>query len=160
MFNPSNAELNPICHFLALLRARHILHVSSGRVIDETLHYCSRYWGNRLLRTAEVWFDGIVGTSRLPSALRRGVCVFTKVSRVLQPTVPLLRSRFGMYRWIYHPAHTTRPTPRYLLAGGCRNLFYNYHWSEILMCSICDHNATFQLQEVSANWLLIMARIE
>ena len=26
--NPSNAELNPICHLLALLGARHILHIS------------------------------------------------------------------------------------------------------------------------------------
>jgi len=28
LFNPLNAELNPICHFLALLGAHHILHVS------------------------------------------------------------------------------------------------------------------------------------
>jgi len=27
--NPLNAELNPICHLLALLEAHHILHVSS-----------------------------------------------------------------------------------------------------------------------------------
>jgi len=31
-FNPLNAELNPICHLLALLRAHHILHVSRIRV--------------------------------------------------------------------------------------------------------------------------------
>ena len=30
--NPSNAELNPTCHFLALLGAHHILHVSRVRV--------------------------------------------------------------------------------------------------------------------------------
>jgi len=30
--NPLNAELNPICHLLALLGARHILHVSVLRV--------------------------------------------------------------------------------------------------------------------------------
>jgi len=30
--NPLNAELNPICHFLALLGARHILRVSRIRV--------------------------------------------------------------------------------------------------------------------------------
>jgi hypothetical protein len=29
---PLNAELNPICHFLALLGAHHILHVSRIRV--------------------------------------------------------------------------------------------------------------------------------
>ena len=30
--NPSNAELNPICHLLALLGAHHIFHVSVLRV--------------------------------------------------------------------------------------------------------------------------------
>jgi hypothetical protein len=30
--NPLNAELNPICHLLALLRAYHIFHVSGLRV--------------------------------------------------------------------------------------------------------------------------------
>jgi hypothetical protein len=32
LFNPLNAELNPICHLLALLGAHHILHVSGSRV--------------------------------------------------------------------------------------------------------------------------------
>jgi len=31
-FKPLNAELNPICHMLALLGAHHILHVSRVRV--------------------------------------------------------------------------------------------------------------------------------
>ena len=31
-FNPLKAELNPICHLLALLGARHIFHVSGLRV--------------------------------------------------------------------------------------------------------------------------------
>jgi hypothetical protein len=30
--NPLNAELNPICHLLALLAAHHIFHVSGIRV--------------------------------------------------------------------------------------------------------------------------------
>jgi hypothetical protein len=30
--NPLNAELNPVCHLLALLGAHHILHVSRIRV--------------------------------------------------------------------------------------------------------------------------------
>jgi len=30
--NPLNAELNPICHLLALLRAHHILHISRIRL--------------------------------------------------------------------------------------------------------------------------------
>jgi hypothetical protein len=38
-FNPLNTELNPICHFLALLGAHHILHVSRIRVkITEANH--------------------------------------------------------------------------------------------------------------------------
>ena len=32
MINPLNAELNPICHLLALLESHHILHVSRVRV--------------------------------------------------------------------------------------------------------------------------------
>ena len=32
LFNPLNAELNPICHLLALLGAHHIFHVSGLRV--------------------------------------------------------------------------------------------------------------------------------
>jgi hypothetical protein len=31
--NPLNAELNPICHLLALLGAHHILHFSRIRVL-------------------------------------------------------------------------------------------------------------------------------
>ena len=38
-FNPLNAELNPICHLLALLGAHHFLHVSRIRVnIHGSLH--------------------------------------------------------------------------------------------------------------------------
>jgi hypothetical protein len=32
VFSPLNADLNPICHLLALLGAHHILHVSRIRV--------------------------------------------------------------------------------------------------------------------------------
>jgi hypothetical protein len=32
LFNPLNAELNPICHFLTLLGAHPILHISRIRV--------------------------------------------------------------------------------------------------------------------------------
>jgi len=38
VFNPSNAELNPICHLLALLGAHHILHISRIRVKLITIH--------------------------------------------------------------------------------------------------------------------------
>jgi hypothetical protein len=33
--NPLNADLNPICHLLALLGAHHILHVSRIRVKEQ-----------------------------------------------------------------------------------------------------------------------------
>jgi len=36
-FNPLNAKLNTICHLLALVGARHILHVSGVRVNDWNL---------------------------------------------------------------------------------------------------------------------------
>jgi hypothetical protein len=35
-FNPLNAELNPICHLLALFGAHHIFHVSKIRVKENT----------------------------------------------------------------------------------------------------------------------------
>jgi hypothetical protein len=35
--NPLNAELNPICHLLALLGAHNILHVSGVRVKDKVI---------------------------------------------------------------------------------------------------------------------------
>ena len=35
LISPLNAELNPICHLLALLGVHHILHVSRIRVKEE-----------------------------------------------------------------------------------------------------------------------------
>jgi hypothetical protein len=35
--NPSNSELNPICHLLALLGAHHIFHISGLRVNNKSL---------------------------------------------------------------------------------------------------------------------------
>jgi len=42
VFNPLNAELNTICHLLALLGAHHILHVSRIRV---------KYWWHQIKGT-------------------------------------------------------------------------------------------------------------
>ena len=42
-FNPLNAELNPICHLLALLEAHYILHVSRIRVNRLTLYVTCAY---------------------------------------------------------------------------------------------------------------------
>ena len=41
--NPLNAELNPICHLLALLGAHHFLHVSRIRVKSLTLKLLMSY---------------------------------------------------------------------------------------------------------------------
>ena len=43
IFNPLNAELNPICHFLALLGVHHFLHVSRIRVKSLTLGLLMSY---------------------------------------------------------------------------------------------------------------------
>jgi hypothetical protein len=53
--NPLNAELNPVCHLLALLGAHHILHISRMRVklISSALPSCSLQW----TLTAMDWFN-------------------------------------------------------------------------------------------------------
>ena len=43
VFNPLNAELNPICYFLALLGAHHFLHVSRITVKSLTLRLLISY---------------------------------------------------------------------------------------------------------------------
>jgi len=48
--NPLNAELNPICHLLALLGAHHILHVSRIRVnIRLSVNIFNKSGGNHFL---------------------------------------------------------------------------------------------------------------
>jgi hypothetical protein len=64
--NPLNAELNPICHLLALLGAHHILHVSRIRV--NVLAVLVRAWtpecSDRCILLSfscippDYWFDG------------------------------------------------------------------------------------------------------
>ena len=44
--NPLNAELNPICHLLALLGVHHFLHVSKIRVKSLTLRLLMSYIHN------------------------------------------------------------------------------------------------------------------
>jgi len=50
-FNPLNAELNPICHMLALLGAHHILHVSRIRV-KYRVEFCT----TKILSVLEISF--------------------------------------------------------------------------------------------------------
>jgi hypothetical protein len=49
-FNPLNAELNPICHLLALLGAHRILHVSRIRV-----NYRTPGWATHLADLQATW---------------------------------------------------------------------------------------------------------
>jgi hypothetical protein len=61
--NPSKAELNPICHLLALVEAHHILHVSRIRVTTE-MHNCwfdshseASQHGNDIFRNTVFYFN-------------------------------------------------------------------------------------------------------
>ena len=48
-YNPSNTELNPICHLLALLGTHHILHVSRVRVKGLITVYNTKFYENSQL---------------------------------------------------------------------------------------------------------------
>ena len=58
VFNPLNAELNPMCHLLALLGAHHILHISRIRVksTNPQLHLSNIYQGFSLSYRA-YWYN-------------------------------------------------------------------------------------------------------
>jgi len=43
---PFNAELNPICHLLTLIGARHILNISRIRVNVKILYMCISWYTN------------------------------------------------------------------------------------------------------------------
>jgi hypothetical protein len=53
-FNPLRAELNPICHLLALLGAHHIFHVS-GLKVNLRKKIVKYYILSIALRGAETW---------------------------------------------------------------------------------------------------------
>jgi len=56
IFNPLNAELNPICHLLALLGAHHILHISRIRVKNSLKLSWFPYTYSALWPSAEMVF--------------------------------------------------------------------------------------------------------
>jgi len=58
-FNPLNAELNPICHLLALLGAHPILHVSRIRVNFLYAVTATRWKFKFLGRERHLYSDGI-----------------------------------------------------------------------------------------------------
>jgi hypothetical protein len=65
-FNLLNAELNPICHLLALLGAHHILHISKIRVKDNNcalLGYYAASGGNFLSTFRKTYQRGCPETS-------------------------------------------------------------------------------------------------
>jgi len=55
--NPLNAKLNPICHWLALLRAHHILHVSRIRVKENIKTSATDSLGMHEIKKYKPWFD-------------------------------------------------------------------------------------------------------
>jgi len=59
IINPLNAELNPICHLLALLGAQHIFHVSRIRVKDQPKRCSSSYYVQRASDrcTHIIWYE-------------------------------------------------------------------------------------------------------
>jgi len=57
-FNPLNADLNPVCHLLALLGAHHILHISRIRVNAPLLICCILdYTIRKLLKSGGTGID-------------------------------------------------------------------------------------------------------
>jgi hypothetical protein len=48
VINPINAELNPVCHLLALLGAQHFLHISRIRVKDQECAWWPRKDGTEI----------------------------------------------------------------------------------------------------------------
>jgi len=55
LINPLNAELNPICHLLALLGAHHILHVSRIRLtVNENIHKIDGIRGRNVVSSLEL----------------------------------------------------------------------------------------------------------
>jgi hypothetical protein len=52
--NPLNAELNPICHLLALLGAHHILHVSRIRVKNPICHLLALLGARHILHVGRI----------------------------------------------------------------------------------------------------------
>ena len=61
--NPLNAELNPICHLLALLGDHHILHVSRIRV---KMVRIKQFGVTTNLYTVALHLSGIIGTAIHP----------------------------------------------------------------------------------------------
>jgi hypothetical protein len=60
-FNPLNRELNPICHQLALLGARHILHVSGIRVkLSDSCLYLHVFIDYLLDDGNKIWLKHVV----------------------------------------------------------------------------------------------------
>jgi hypothetical protein len=69
VFNPFNAELNPICHLLALLGSHHILHFSRIRVkFNEMCMFVSVWTVSRWQNSIVLWLGSGLEVSRVPFA--------------------------------------------------------------------------------------------
>jgi hypothetical protein len=65
--NPLNAELNPICHLLALLGAHLIFHVSRIRVKRHVFDFVKKYFALFVLVNQPVWLHAYNLFRTLPS---------------------------------------------------------------------------------------------
>ena len=70
LVNPLNAELNPICYLLALLRAHHFLHVSRIRVKLLTFRLLMSYIYDISHLRVKVWYVRFVIHHALPFQVR------------------------------------------------------------------------------------------
>ena len=78
--NPLNAQLNPICHLLALLGAHHILHVSRIRVKHPVkYHLRALLEAHHILHVRSIRVKRQV-KSHLPSAGIKKLTIFSKLA--------------------------------------------------------------------------------
>jgi len=80
LINPLNAELNPICHLLALLGAHHILHVSRikvKRLIRSALFCMFSYLKMRIDPIFKMlWYN----KPKMVDSVRKTICVYCSIS--------------------------------------------------------------------------------
>ena len=100
--NPLNAELNPICHLLALLGAHHILHISRIRVKenDKSLGFlspCITIYSNK-------------STNQMHQPLRFIACRLNTAQNVSGILMPIIRSLSTAGAASGLTLHRTRPT--------------------------------------------------
>ena len=126
-FNPLNAKLNPICHLLALLGARHILHVSRIRVkvyscLKTALHIRRNDLSNNIM-SEQVHFRSLDITSiALKIELTNLLCDFDHASSLICGNKMPTRCNRGFYCRSYCLLNTFRAPLCHYGHSGARNM--------------------------------------